>query len=85
MSLHPAPYNEFTRLFVRDDADDINSNYGPYLARVIWALTALSAIFLVLRIFCKLWRGRKLWWDDFLTIAAWVCLLSKTFSLTNQP
>ncbi|SPO06449.1 uncharacterized protein DNG_09139 [Cephalotrichum gorgonifer] len=51
---------------------------GPHLNRVIWALAGLAALFLALRIYCKLWRGRKLWWDDYALIASWVALASST-------
>ncbi|KAI1841757.1 hypothetical protein JX265_007139 [Neoarthrinium moseri] len=39
-----------------------------------WSLVAASAIFLTLRVYCKLWRGRGLWWDDHLMIVAWLAL-----------
>ncbi|KAH6880039.1 hypothetical protein B0T10DRAFT_495700 [Thelonectria olida] len=39
-----------------------------------WSLTAASAILLFLRVYCKLWRGRGLWWDDHLLITSWVAL-----------
>ncbi|KAF5003893.1 hypothetical protein FDECE_9598 [Fusarium decemcellulare] len=37
-------------------------------------MTAAAAVLLFLRIYCKLWRGRGLWWDDHLLIASWVAL-----------
>ena len=40
-----------------------------------WVLTSVSLIFLALRVYCKLFRTRKLWWDDFILIAAWVRLI----------
>lgn len=45
---------------------------GPYLVRVIWVLAGLSGLFLGLRLYSKLWRGRPLWWDDHFLVAAWV-------------
>jgi hypothetical protein len=45
---------------------------GPQLNLVFWLLTSLAFVFLALRIYCKFHRGRKLWWDDYLLIAAWV-------------
>ncbi len=49
-----------------------HDDYGPQLNRTIWLLVALSALFLGLRIYCKLWRRRLLWWDDYFLVASWV-------------
>lgn len=54
------------------EADDEGSNHGPYLNRVVWTLAALSGLFLGLRVYCKLSRKRKLWWDDHFLTASWV-------------
>lgn len=48
-------------------------NLGPGTAAAIWALVGMSAVFLVLRIYCKIWRSRGLWWDDWVLIISWVC------------
>ena len=55
-------------------ADDgqAHVDYGPQLNLVFWLLTSLSLIFLGLRLYCKIYRGRNLWWDDHLLIASWV-------------
>ncbi|KAI1495427.1 hypothetical protein F5X99DRAFT_426798 [Biscogniauxia marginata] len=53
----------------------MEDNNGPRLLAACWSLTAASAIFLILRIYCKLWRSRGLWWDDHLMIISWVALL----------
>lgn len=47
-------------------------DYGPHLNRTIWILTTLSALFLGLRLYCKHWRCRSLWWDDYVLVASWV-------------
>ena len=39
---------------------------------VIWTLLVISGIFLGLRIYAKLWRGRHLWYDDHVLIMSWV-------------
>ena len=49
-----------------------HDNYGPQLNFTVWFLTTLSAIFLALRVYCKFFRHRGLWWDDYLFILAWV-------------
>jgi hypothetical protein len=48
-------------------------NYAGRLLAATWLLTVFSAIFLGLRVYCKLFRGRRLWWDDHFLIASWVC------------
>ncbi|KAJ5875716.1 uncharacterized protein N7473_013063 [Penicillium subrubescens] len=47
---------------------------GPRLVASCWSLTAAAAIFLAMRVYCKIWRGRGLWWDDHLLIISWVSL-----------
>ncbi|KAK0612021.1 hypothetical protein B0T14DRAFT_439154 [Immersiella caudata] len=50
-------------------------DYGPQVNFVIWLLTALSAAFLALRVYCKFLRHRGLWWDDYVLIASWISLV----------
>jgi hypothetical protein len=47
-------------------------DYGPQINTTIWFLTAVSAIFLGLRLYCKIWRNRSIWWDDGMLVLAWV-------------
>jgi hypothetical protein len=49
-----------------------HKDLGPQLNLVFWLLTSLSFIFLCLRLYCKIYRGRNLWWDDHFLVAAWV-------------
>ncbi len=49
-----------------------HNNSGPKLDAVIWALTGLASMFLGLRLYCKLSRHKRLWWDDYILIASWV-------------
>ncbi len=51
-----------------------STDFGPQINFTLWLLTALSAAFLALRIYCKFLRHRGLWWDDHLLIASWVSL-----------
>lgn len=53
-------------------------NYGSRLSAATWLLTVFSAIFLTLRVYCKLSRGRRLWWDDHFLIASWVGVSNMT-------
>ncbi len=39
----------------------------------IWLLTALSFVFLAARLLCKIGTRRRLWWDDHVIVASWVC------------
>ena len=55
-----------------------HDNDGPKLNAVIWTLTAVSAIFLGLRFYCKTARAKGLWWDDWLLMAAWVGIFAGT-------
>jgi hypothetical protein len=55
-------------------------SYASRLLWAIWAFTVASAVFLALRVYCKLSRGRSLWWDDHFLIASWVsnaCVTSR--------
>jgi hypothetical protein len=49
-----------------------HDDLGPQLNLVFWLLTGLAFGFLNLRIYCKIRRGRHLWWDDYVLIASWV-------------
>jgi hypothetical protein len=46
---------------------------GPVLAGVTWFLVVLSGLFLTLRLYAKLSRQQRLWWDDYILITSWVC------------
>lgn len=47
-------------------------DYGPRLNITIWALTGSAALFLGVRIYCKVWRKRPLRLDDAVLVASWV-------------
>jgi hypothetical protein len=59
---------------------------GPVIAGTTWALTLLCGSFLGLRIYAKLSRKQRLWWDDYVLIVSWVCYLltSLTHSLLQH-
>jgi len=64
---------------------DINvqtRDHGPLLVAVPWLLVSISGVFLCLRIYCKFKRKRHLWWDDYVLIWAWLCLLIDCCCLT---
>ncbi|KAI0544881.1 hypothetical protein F4679DRAFT_563339 [Xylaria curta] len=51
------------------------SYFGVVLNAVNWTLTALAAVFLSLRVYCKICRGRGLWWDDYILILSFASTL----------
>ncbi len=40
----------------------------------IWTLGFIATIFLSLRIYCRMIKGQRIWWDDAFLIASWVRL-----------
>lgn len=39
---------------------------------IIWTLVALATVFTALRFYAKISRLNRLWWDDWVLLAAWV-------------
>ncbi|KAI0432621.1 hypothetical protein F5Y09DRAFT_301402 [Xylaria sp. FL1042] len=60
------------------------SYFGVVLNAVNWTLTALAALFLSLRLYCKVSRSRGLWWDDYILIAAFIGLLLGVAFITSS-
>ncbi len=46
---------------------------GPGSAAAIWTLFGAATVFLSLRVYCKVWRSRGIWWDDVVLVISWVC------------
>ncbi|KAJ4288799.1 hypothetical protein N0V88_007126 [Collariella sp. IMI 366227] len=59
-----------------------HNNDASKLLACIWGQGIVSTIFLSLRIYCRLKKRTRLWWDDIILIAAWVCLMVETSVLT---
>ncbi|KAK4233264.1 hypothetical protein C8A03DRAFT_39037 [Achaetomium macrosporum] len=59
------------------------SNAQKLLAS-IWTLWCVATGFLILRIYCRMLRGQRLWWDDGILIASWVCVLIESALLTHM-
>ncbi|KAK1750072.1 hypothetical protein QBC47DRAFT_439169 [Echria macrotheca] len=57
-------------------------DYSPQLNGTVWFLTTIAAFFVGLRIYAKLWRQRRLWWDDYFLIAGWISLALSAIALT---
>ncbi|KAH6974187.1 hypothetical protein BKA56DRAFT_490455 [Ilyonectria sp. MPI-CAGE-AT-0026] len=54
-----------------------HDNIGPRLLLSVWILCGVAAIFLGLRVYCKILGRRGLWWDDGFLIGAFVALLAE--------
>lgn len=67
-----------------DDVPKVIPEEDYHKSRVVqvnfscWFLTALATLFLGLRIYCKRYRGRGLWWDDWVLIISWISLITST-------
>ncbi|KAJ0160794.1 hypothetical protein CTA2_7276 [Colletotrichum tanaceti] len=48
--------------------------HGPLISGVTWFLCFFCGAFLALRVYAKLSRGQKLWWDDYIMMFSWTCL-----------
>ncbi|KAK0614424.1 hypothetical protein B0T14DRAFT_438922 [Immersiella caudata] len=59
-----------------------HDNMGPTVLIVTWVLTAIASIFLALRLYCKISVNRRIWWDDGILLASYICLLIQA-SLTT--
>ncbi|KAI5924821.1 hypothetical protein F4810DRAFT_719032 [Camillea tinctor] len=50
----------------------------------LWSLFAGAAVFLGIRLWCKLTRRNGLWWDDYILILAWANLLATDSVITHE-
>ncbi|KAM7197916.1 hypothetical protein V8F20_006364 [Naviculisporaceae sp. PSN 640] len=53
-----------------------HDSLGPKLNAIIWSLTAIAAVFLGLRLYCRAVISKVLWWDDWLLLAAWLAIFT---------
>ncbi|KAF6838244.1 hypothetical protein CPLU01_02605 [Colletotrichum plurivorum] len=53
-----------------------HDDYGPGLLAIVWVLAFVAGVFMGLRFYCKFTRRRRLWWDDYFMIAAWLAYLT---------
>jgi hypothetical protein len=54
-----------------------SKGYGRIIIAETAALIVLSALFLGLRLYCKVIRRRGFWWDDHVLVASWVSFYIK--------
>jgi len=55
-----------------------HDNQGIKMNVVSWSLQIFASLFVALRVYCKFTRKRGLWWDDYILLAAWICLTVET-------
>ncbi|KAI7773934.1 hypothetical protein LA080_009624 [Diaporthe eres] len=63
------------------DATHLESR-GPEVDIALWTLTAVSCLFLSLRLYCKSYKHKDLWWDDWILILSWILLLANSIVTT---
>ncbi|KAH9909974.1 hypothetical protein F4778DRAFT_775883 [Xylariomycetidae sp. FL2044] len=51
---------------------------GPLMASAMWPITFFCALFLGLRLYIKIDFGSRWWWDDYVLLFSWICLLIQT-------
>ncbi|KAF7532054.1 hypothetical protein G7054_g8319 [Neopestalotiopsis clavispora] len=58
-------------LIARGESDDL----GPKIDGVCWSLTAVTAVFLGVRLYVRSTQS-KLWWDDYVLLISWLLLVT---------
>ncbi len=51
---------------------DFTADRGPGIIAAVSVSAVISTVFLILRVYCKLYRHRRLWWDDYVLGISWV-------------
>ena len=51
-----------------------HDDLGNGLVAITVLLLTLSAAFLFTRLYLKVHQRRRLWWDDYILVVAWVCI-----------
>ncbi|KAK6084336.1 integral membrane protein [Seiridium cupressi] len=59
-----------------------HDNFGPKVNVCVWGLSSMAAAWLILRVYYKFLRQKRLWWDDYILIASWLMLLGGNISIT---
>ncbi|KAH7024744.1 uncharacterized protein B0I36DRAFT_416345 [Microdochium trichocladiopsis] len=62
--------------------DPTAPNRGPEVNTAVWTLFGFSTLFLILRVYCKIRKLRRLWWDDYVLLAAWLCFTISCIQLS---
>ncbi|KAK0639663.1 hypothetical protein B0T16DRAFT_337083 [Cercophora newfieldiana] len=59
-------------------------NRGPRILITTWTLVGLSGLFLAVRLACKIWAKRRLWWDDYVLALSWIMLAASIGLVTTS-
>ncbi|KAK9415249.1 hypothetical protein SUNI508_02097 [Seiridium unicorne] len=59
-----------------------HDNFGPQVNVCVWVLSSMAAAWLILRVYYKFLRQKRLWWDNYILIASWLMLLGGNISIT---
>ncbi|RKU42915.1 hypothetical protein DL546_002653 [Coniochaeta pulveracea] len=60
-----------------------DSDPAPVVISAMWSMLAVSTVFLVLRVYCRAFRVRAMWWDDYLLIAGWIFIVASSATITQ--
>ncbi|KAJ2907128.1 hypothetical protein MKZ38_007643 [Zalerion maritima] len=52
-----------------------HDDHGNRVQFALWFTVSISAVFVGLRVYCKRITKRRLWWDDYLLVGSWICLV----------
>lgn len=62
---------------------DFDNDPAPVVISAMWSMLAVSTVFLALRVYCRAFRTRAMWWDDYLLIAGWVFIIASSATITQ--
>jgi hypothetical protein len=57
---------------------------GPEVRVTVWILTAVAALFFGLRLYCRWLKSRRIFWEDWVLGASFVCLAVHSILVTVQ-
>lgn len=63
----------------------LRSGYGEFAKVIHSSFASITTVFLLTRIWSRKSLHKGLWWDDWLLVAAWICLLIGNGSNAAAP
>lgn len=60
-----------------------HGNFGTLMLAVAWPLVFIAFVFLCMRFYCKYIGRKRLWWDDYVLIGAWISMVAQCSILTT--
>lgn len=67
------------------DSFMLRSGYGELARAIHSSFASITTVFLLTRIWARKSQHKGLWWDDWLLVAAWICLLIGNGSNAAAP